>query len=365
MATDASELGDRLNTFLDVLADGARRVPNGLLASEPDLAETIRRLRALDNAPTADPHFADRLLGDLMRAETAHEHSIFPRNLPRNASPDDSPAARARLFGPRASRLQAQVATAALLLLAVVSTILVFGPGRAWRPHLAPALLPAMPVTPQASGIATRRLLEVVIPTQHDGEVWVEIDRYTMPSATELGGNLHDARAPEVIYVADGAIEVHAGDTQPVRVIRGGGADAEEALAGEGSTTLTAGDGLVIPEGGTARFMNVAAEPAVVLLLLVPTTVDLPESDKVAYERLGGSMWTVSPPLSLTLEEATLAPNAALPGVDAPNAERVVALVDRERMEDARVGANGALRNAGDEPLAAYVLTVTSGGLGS
>ena len=63
MATDDAEFADRLNRFLDARSNGANHSPNG---SPPDheLAATVRQLQAHDDAPPANPRFADRLLED-------------------------------------------------------------------------------------------------------------------------------------------------------------------------------------------------------------------------------------------------------------------------------------------------------------
>jgi hypothetical protein len=96
-------------------------------------------------------------------------------------------------------------------------------------------------------------------------------------------------------------------------------------------------------------------------LLLLPSNVVLPMNSTIGYESLIGSIRTVSAPLELTLEQATLAPGAAFPGMDAVNVDREVVPLDPGRVMDTRIGSNGSLQNAGDEPLEAYVLTVTSG----
>jgi hypothetical protein len=70
VAADETEFADRLNRFLDRLVEDTDRSPNGQPAPDHELASTVRRLHAHDDAPTADPRFADHLLEDLMHATT-------------------------------------------------------------------------------------------------------------------------------------------------------------------------------------------------------------------------------------------------------------------------------------------------------
>jgi hypothetical protein len=65
------------------------------------------------------------------------------------------------------------------------------------------------------------------------------------------------------------------------------------------------------------------------------------------YESLIGSIRTVSAPLSLTLEQATVAPGAAFPGADAANVDRAIVPLDPGQVMDTRIGSNGPLRYAG------------------
>jgi DNA-binding beta-propeller fold protein YncE len=132
MATDDAAMADRLDRYLDRLADGPDRSPNGRQTIEPELAATVRRLRARDDAPTADRAYGDRLLEDLMGA------SAYPGPFRFNFTPDlaTTPAGQAALrpASPPARRLDtsrprwmlAQFATAALLVLTLGSVYLAF-----------------------------------------------------------------------------------------------------------------------------------------------------------------------------------------------------------------------------------------------
>jgi hypothetical protein len=256
------------------------------------------------------------------------------------------------------------MATAALLVLALAGSFFAFGPGRTGREAHAPAVMPAISPPPTAletGEVATTSLLDLIIPTFDDDTAWVQFDRYTFPPATTLELDMQGGRVPEVFFVVDGGLAVRVFEApQPVRVIRSGGTEAEEALTSGDSVAVAAGDALVIPENAAANLMNMAAGPAIALLLLLPSDVDLPLNTEIGYVSPVGSIRNLSAPLTLALEQATVAPGASLPGVNAPNVERAVVPLDPIRVMDARIGSNGSLHNAGDEPLEAYVLTVTS-----
>jgi mannose-6-phosphate isomerase-like protein (cupin superfamily) len=259
------------------------------------------------------------------------------------------------------------LATAALLVLALAGSFFAFGPGRPGQEFHAQAYIPAMSVplaAPETEGVATTPLLDLVIPTFGDDKAWVQFDRYTFPGATKLELDIQGGQVPEVFFVVDGALEIRALDSpQPVRVIRSGGTKAEESLRSGESVALTAGDAVVIPENAAANLMNMAPEPAVALLLIVPSEAKYPTGTDIGIVSPVGSIRNLRAPLTLALEEVTVAPGASLPGVNAPDVERAVVPVDPDRVMDARIGSNGSLHNAGDEPLQAYVLTVTSGAL--
>jgi mannose-6-phosphate isomerase-like protein (cupin superfamily) len=261
--------------------------------------------------------------------------------------------------------MTAQLATAALLVLALIGSFVTFGPGRPGQESRGSTMMPALSAPPAASetdGVVTTVLLDIIIPTISQERAWVQFDRLTFPAATMVDIDMRGGGVPEVFYVVDGTLKVQAvEDPQPVRVIRAGGVKAEESLMRGASVTVAAGDAVVVPENAVAKLMNMTAEPANALLLLVPSNVDWPMNSTIGYASLIGSIRTVSAPLALTLEQATLDPGAAFPGLDAANVDREVVPLDPGQVMDTRIGSNGSLRNAGDEPLEAYVLTVTSG----
>ena len=354
-----------LDRYWDALVLAERQTEMDL--PDGETADLIDRLWAL-GAPT-DPGVARervwrRLQQHRERKERDMESSSPAPWVPTDPKGWTAPRSAHGSGLARWRSMTGQLATAALLVLALAGSFVAFGPGRPGQGSQAPARIPAMsapPATSETDAVATKTLLDLVIPTIGADRAWVQFDHLTFPAATMVDVDMRGGGVPEVFFVVDGALSVRAIEApHPVRVIRAGEAE-EEALMSGASAVLAAGDAVIVPENGVAKLMNMAAEPANALLLLLPSNVDLPMNSTIGYESLVGSIRILSAPLALTLQQATVAPGASLPGVDAPNVERAVVPTDPSRVMDARIGSNGSLHNGGDEPLTAYVLTVTSG----
>jgi hypothetical protein len=366
-AEEDMERDEAVDRFWDQVTQGRLDAAGEL---DPADAALIRYLHAADDRPGPTLVFRRHLREELMHA-LAVPLSSDPSRLPLangRANQPWPPLPYVRPPAPRRWAL-AQLATAAFLMLTLVGSFFAFGPGRPGRRPPAPVLIPALsatPATPESAGVATNLLLDLVIPTLGTDEAFVQLDRYTFPPATTMDVEMQGGRVPEVFFLTEGELDVRADDApEPMRVIRSGGMQAEEALASGEAATLLAGDAAVVPENGAAVFMNQAAEPAVALLLLMPSNLMPPGGTAIEHKTSTGNNQHVSAPLRLILERVTLAPDAALPGADDAEIESIIDLVDPDRVMDARVGSTGSLRNAGDEPLEAYVLTMSSDAAGS
>jgi hypothetical protein len=362
------ETASSLGRYWDELVQGRSVSPAEL---DPALAATVRTLHARDDALKADPRFADRLLEELMHAATEHDALPFPL-MPHLASGlSDSRAASQlehRLSALRPRWALAQMATAALLALTLVASFPVFGPSRPGRQQPTSSVMPAISSEPastpaaQIAGVRTKPLLDVVIPSIGDDQGFVAIDRYTIPPATTLNANMRGAHILSVFLLTAGTLDTQAVNVpESIRVIRAGGTAPEESIHTGESVRLAAGDGIVIPENGAADFQNMATGPATLLFVLQPSYIVPPDSNAIPHEMLGGSARNLKAPLVVSVQQATIDPGATLPGADDPAIQQFPAPVDPDRIMDARIGSHGALTNAGEEPLEAYVLTVTSG----
>jgi hypothetical protein len=171
---------------------------------------------------------------------------------------------------------------------------------------------------------------------------------------------------PQLFYVAEGPMQLMVVQgPQPVRVLPPGAtalAEGEAITAGQ-EVRLETGATLVAAEGSTFALRTTGSVPARVLWLLGATDSTLNTRQGAAWEwsSNGGAVLDLTGPLSIVLSQGTLAPDETLPGQASGETHQVVSTLDPQRAFDMRTGTNGAVRNAGDEPLEVYVLTVTSG----
>ncbi|MFN8590247.1 MAG: hypothetical protein U0031_02215 [Thermomicrobiales bacterium] len=253
---------------------------------------------------------------------------------------------------------------AAALLVVLVGGVSLAGAFYAHLPHsIQPVslLAPAASTTALPSGVSVHTLLDVTMSDFEANAAYALCERYQFPPGTTLRADVHDGGLPDVFYVVDGEVDVRLDEgAMSGRVIRNGGQAAEESLPVGKAVTVHAGDAVLLPEQSTADLMNISGEGAQLLLLLLPITADGPHTNAILQDEGNGRALDVRPPLRLTLDIAHLAPDASLPGVSSGNSERVVNPVDHDRVMDARVSGNGAVMNAGDSPLDAYILTLTS-----
>src|SRR5215216_1417761 len=132
-----------LRRFWDAIARGEPAASGDL---DPELVDTIRRLHALRDVPPPDPTYCMRLRESLMHATSVSLPPADPFTQPvfnGQSAPPARPANLAALPRPRGRWAVAQLATVALLLLTLISSLLVFGPGGRWQPDL-PTFLPAV-----------------------------------------------------------------------------------------------------------------------------------------------------------------------------------------------------------------------------
>jgi hypothetical protein len=132
---EAAEMEDarfhaELRRFWDEIARGGPATPGDL---DPELVERIRRLHALGDVPPPDPTYATRLRETIMHATAIplpHPDPLARPNLNGRSTP---PARRANLRALPVSPgrwVLAQLATAVLLVLVLVGSLIAFGPLR-------------------------------------------------------------------------------------------------------------------------------------------------------------------------------------------------------------------------------------------
>jgi hypothetical protein len=383
MTTDDREAIDRLDAYLDALAAG-RPVPDN--AVDPEWRVIDRQFRALDRAPTPPPAFAARLLEDLVPAHV-RPSPRGPRSLPhangRVSLPGwDAPPA----LPPSARRwVPAHLATAALLLLIVVGGFFAFGPGRPGRQGQLPAVLPVMSGTPEAQEpVVTETLLQATVAAMPAGAAGIWVNSYVMqPGAISPYDRVHGpvVRGSIVYTVEHGTVTITLGDT---------------------SRMLSAGDTWsVLTQTGSAIENTGSDEAHLVFVELIDTVASSGSGNANGpfIDGMSGSWDTwieASPnlpggPGQMVLQRVTLAPGAALPtytesGLDwlGISAGRLTVRLEGERLPFRwksgaertfgvkqippvfPAGSRVTLRNANDDPLVLYRLTIApSGATGS
>jgi hypothetical protein len=380
MSTDDAEFADRLDRFLDALVASTDRSPNGPLLPDHELAATVRQLQAHDDAPPANPRFADRLLEDLMHAKTPHDASTFPLPPALPSVRDRQAPSRSvpRLDTSRLGWTLGQLATAAVVLLALVASFIVLGPLRsrssAWLP-----VLPAISGTPTAEGgVVTETLIDVPDASLPAGPVQI-YSGYTelQPGVSaSLGGQVGTSfyRVEQgTVRIFHSGVEqiVNAGEqwSAPVNgewglenvgddVARIVEADVNDALA-TSSIDASTNSKFSDPQGYADIFVISAATDLTTgsgrvtleRLILPPGTAMAPFA-KTQFDWIGVAAGRVG----VTLE------GERLPFRWDPGEERAFGLF--QSLPAIPAGTEMTLRNAGDEPLVLYHLTIAPSGAG-
>jgi hypothetical protein len=183
------------------------------------------------------------------------------------------------------------------------------------------------------------------------------------PGSTSEGSS---GAGPLLFSVAEGPMQlVVVKAPHPVRVLPPGTTALEEgeAIAAGQEVRLETGATLVAAEGSTFTLHNTGSRTAKMLWLLGATdsTLNPRQGAEWAWASNGGTILELTGPLAIVLSQGTLDPDETLPGVTSGETQQVVATRDPQRISDMRTGSNGAVRNAADDPLEVFVLTLTSG----
>jgi quercetin dioxygenase-like cupin family protein len=277
--------------------------------------------------------------------------------------------------------LPAHLATAALLLLIIVSSFFAFGPGRPGRQGQLPAVLPIMSGTPEAQEpVVTETLLQASVAAMPAGAAGIWVNSYVMqPGAISPYDRVHGpvVRGSVVYTVEHGTVTITLGDVQRM---------------------LSAGDTWsVLTETGYAIENTGSDEAHLVFVELIDTVASSGSGNANGpfIDGMSGTWDTwieASPnlpggPGQVTLQRVTLAPGAALPtytesGLDwlGIRAGRLTVRLEGERLPfrwksgaerafgRAQIlpvfpaGSQVTLRNAGDDPLILHRLTITPRG---
>ena len=280
----------------------------------------------------------------------------------------------------RRSWLLTHAATAALLLLTLVSGLFAFGTPRDWTPR-SWGLFEQAP-----TGVENELIARADVATIPDFPVpFTGINRFTLaPGATLTSGP--DSGYGDGLYlfvVEAGSVSLTADGPAELTTARD---DRATPVANGAETVLVAGDRGVLWPGTAATWRNAGTQPAVVLNAAVGETVDSVPAE-IESEDLVKSLAVVWPefPASFAFHRLAFEPGASLPVADLPGL--MMLAVDagsldvpletgpdtpiRIRDFDAREGLvagdwdiapSESFHNSGTEPAVVYVLLAVSTG---
>jgi quercetin dioxygenase-like cupin family protein len=361
------ERGEPIDQFWDEITQGHADVAGNL---DPADAATIRYLHAFGDRPGPDPTFRRRLREKLMNADgipVPRQSSLLPytnrrAGQPRWEAPQTLPPASRR-------RGLAPLATAALLALTLVGGFLASGAGRFGRQAMAPLLLPAISGTAApslASEPTAETLLDTTFADLPDGASSVFVEPWTFkPGANALV--MLPFAGPRAVIASDGTFAIEL--------------DGEEH-------SLRPGESLVVPGGKELIARNTSQSGATLLHVGVMATYPQAEFDTafITYRYIITTTGKMPAGAArFVVERFTMAPGSSLPSFTlAANqwvgiGEGTVGVTlegdrlplhwesgeEREFAPDyfpaVAPGTDVTLRNAGDEKLVVYRLTITPG----
>jgi hypothetical protein len=391
---EREETTDELDRYWDDVVRGDWATARRDL--DPRLAAKVRRLHGLDDAPPPDPVFIERLQEALTGVPPRPSGAAFG---PVSTTPNGRMSRRAlgRLIRrpPRRRWPAGQLATAALLLLTVVSGILAYGtvrPGSTDRS----AGLPAPTSRPTAialpPGVTVEQLLGATVDGVPAAPVRVTLERWTFPPGPDAF-RAPGFSGPLLIVMEAGRLAITVeGTAWLMRDAVADSAQPEQVMPGT-NLTLEAGDQLVIPPGTGFSEQNAGQEPAV--KVAVPllagsggpegatwnasaiAAVDLAVAERASLPtgalRVTLARYTLMPGVSLppqavagleliAVEAGTLGLTLAgdqLPGRHRATPDAVVTYGTGSRVPTVEPGVTRSILNAGEEPLVVLVASLS------
>ncbi|HEU5433031.1 MAG TPA: hypothetical protein VFU81_15295 [Thermomicrobiales bacterium] len=358
---------DRLARFWEAFAaEGAvsSSLPDDL---DPALVATVRELHARDDARLPDPAFVNRLERSLLRviAET-------PRAAPALATvsggriwsmPDARTPAGRRMRCARRPWPVSQLAAAAMLLLTLgFGYVSLRATGTADRDGRFPAIVSTSgPATPDGVSAPVHVLRLTLTRSFGKSQSGLGVWRSTFPPGAydrEIGRP--DMAGDQIFFVESGTITARlvAGDQPPETLGTGlDGAPVVTTPEAGGQLKIDAGQAALLPGGTTVELRNDGAAPASLLWILVNWTTQS-DTNGVTWNSPGSGAATLpAPPVTLTLDRATLAPNAKIAAAPPP-AITSIGLIDPP-FGYLLVDRDGSARNISASPRDVYIMTIT------
>jgi hypothetical protein len=365
---DDARFRSELRRYWDAIARGEPATPDDL---DPDLAALIRRLHALPDVPPPDPTYARRLRESLMDATTIPLPLTDPGTNPgRNGW--SAPPVRRPILSPlpiAPPRWSAtQLATALLVMLVLIGSVLTVGRGRSEPEDAAPVFLPAMsgtPATPAGSAASIETLVTTTFPAEAIPTtsspaflIWYA----TIDPETEVAippDPIACCPGPQIAHVLAGELALRVeGPLQVLRISPDGTAGPAEEVAPGTGVVLLAGDTAVYDFELTATYHNAGTDPVQLVAggLFAGSPPDPPVFYAIAaVEERYPAPVLLPGPMAATLQRATLAPEGIFPA-PAPGSLQVV--ITGPELGMLGESSDGSVKNLGQEPVVVYALLV-------
>ncbi len=364
---------ERLDRFWEQLLAGNAPDDERL---DPVLATTVRQLHARHQPPVIDPLFQRRLAADLMppAAATKHHparHAAESPNgvenlngrMPPAVRLQTQPAPRHPRFAPASMVLRIAAAIVLLVVVASAAGALLY-PLRQRAVGSGALVAGSEPPAAEAQGPEATTLLDLSLTD-------LPTDRYQL--GMEIGtippGSISEQRSgtgPQLFYVAEGPLTVRANTApEPLWIIPPGSTGqqaSDERIAQGQHATLQTGHTLLAPAGAEVDLYTTESAPAQVVWLLGATNNTYHNDVGISWSQAtnGFSTHALTAPVAIVLRKASLPPDVTFPAPASTETHQVAALLDSTRLGELRTGTGGAIRNAGEQPLDLYVLTVAT-----
>ncbi len=325
---------DRLNVYLDAVVQGEATRSHGF---DPAISASVERVFAADDAPGPPPGLADRIWDRLMDHPSSMEPVTGPPALQPNLNGRAALDIRSTAPPRRGPSALAFLATAALVLLSLIGSLVAFrGASRLLGPGQ-PVVIPAIDDTPAAvlaPGVSADVMLlrATLDQAPAEGTPRIALQRITLqPGASQSVGAQSDTGVGSAMFTVESGQITVAADA-PVLLTRGGpnAGAAPSAIPAGTDVVVAVGDQLFAPDGVTLRRRNDTRTSATVLDFSVSTAGDsftsMPLPPGVTYD--AGLPFTLpatfpAVPAEATVHRVTLAPGAELPVRGLPGLELV------------------------------------------
>jgi hypothetical protein len=261
----------------------------------------------------------------------------------------------------------AQLATALLVLLVVVNSFLVFGPGRPRPEHHAPAIIPAVSGTPATPAgpvpsietLVTTTFPAEIIPTTSNPAFLIWYATITPKTEVAIPPELVACcPGPQIEHVLAGELALRV--EGPLRVVRaaGGTPMPTEAVDPGTEVVLRAGDTAVYDLALPATYHNAGTDP--VQLVAGGLFAGSPPVPPAGYAIAPSKERHPSAPvpsdaLTVTLQRTTLAPEAVFP---APPSGSLQVVMTGPELGTLGERSDGSAQNVGREPVVVYALVL-------